>query len=148
METAYRPTKRANPSTKNAYGFACTACGFIKVAYRRVKSVYTVVKIAYHFASPAYAFIKTVHPSMKIANRLGEVACRLVKTSDRNLPMAIRSGGDMDVHRVIGQQIRYFLGPFNEAIRTRVEIIFIRSEEHTSELQSLMRISYAVFCLK
>src|SRR3546814_4950315 len=27
-------------------------------------------------------------------------------------------------------------------------IIFSRSEEHTSELQSLMRISYAVFCLK
>src|SRR3546814_4686206 len=26
--------------------------------------------------------------------------------------------------------------------------IFSRSEEHTSELQSLMRISYAVFCLK
>src|SRR3546814_4403262 len=25
---------------------------------------------------------------------------------------------------------------------------FVRSEEHTSELQSLMRISYAVFCLK
>src|SRR3546814_9745140 len=27
-------------------------------------------------------------------------------------------------------------------------IIAARSEEHTSELQSLMRISYAVFCLK
>src|SRR3546814_7191808 len=27
-------------------------------------------------------------------------------------------------------------------------IVRIRSEEHTSELQSLMRISYAVFCLK
>src|SRR3546814_4151490 len=26
--------------------------------------------------------------------------------------------------------------------------VLIRSEEHTSELQSLMRISYAVFCLK
>src|SRR3546814_6637909 len=26
--------------------------------------------------------------------------------------------------------------------------ITVRSEEHTSELQSLMRISYAVFCLK
>src|SRR3546814_9971179 len=26
--------------------------------------------------------------------------------------------------------------------------IKVRSEEHTSELQSLMRISYAVFCLK
>src|SRR3546814_4729075 len=27
-------------------------------------------------------------------------------------------------------------------------IYFTKSEEHTSELQSLMRISYAVFCLK
>src|SRR3546814_8764488 len=26
--------------------------------------------------------------------------------------------------------------------------VYLRSEEHTSELQSLMRISYAVFCLK
>src|SRR3546814_7670514 len=27
-------------------------------------------------------------------------------------------------------------------------VLLVRSEEHTSELQSLMRISYAVFCLK
>src|SRR3546814_7238429 len=31
---------------------------------------------------------------------------------------------------------------------TRAPIVARRSEEHTSELQSLMRISYAVFCLK
>src|SRR3546814_4950012 len=33
---------------------------------------------------------------------------------------------------------------------TFARIVFVvdRSEEHTSELQSLMRISYAVFCLK
>src|SRR3546814_5005009 len=30
----------------------------------------------------------------------------------------------------------------------RADTPFSRSEEHTSELQSLMRISYAVFCLK
>src|SRR3546814_4742342 len=30
----------------------------------------------------------------------------------------------------------------------RLEQELVRSEEHTSELQSLMRISYAVFCLK
>src|SRR3546814_2294065 len=29
-----------------------------------------------------------------------------------------------------------------------VQVEELRSEEHTSELQSLMRISYAVFCLK
>src|SRR3546814_4025435 len=27
-------------------------------------------------------------------------------------------------------------------------LLYLRSEEHTSELQSLMRTSYAVFCLK
>src|SRR3546814_9348385 len=32
--------------------------------------------------------------------------------------------------------------------RNRMNALTRRSEEHTSELQSLMRISYAVFCLK
>src|SRR3546814_8119283 len=33
-------------------------------------------------------------------------------------------------------------------VRARAALRLGRSEEHTSELQSLMRISYAVFCLK
>src|SRR3546814_9983851 len=33
-------------------------------------------------------------------------------------------------------------------ISVAVHFALTRSEEHTSELQSLMRISYAVFCLK
>src|SRR3546814_3664497 len=33
-------------------------------------------------------------------------------------------------------------------VRSVVNLVASRSEEHTSELQSLMRISYAVFCLK
>src|SRR3546814_4046553 len=36
-----------------------------------------------------------------------------------------------------------------DRLKTQVRIVAgARSEEHTSELQSLMRISYAVFCLK
>src|SRR3546814_6742902 len=38
-------------------------------------------------------------------------------------------------------------GPTSVPIFKRIETSG-RSEEHTSELQSLMRISYAVFCLK
>src|SRR3546814_9938938 len=34
------------------------------------------------------------------------------------------------------------------ALMAQRSVIISRSEEHTSELQSLMRISYAVFCLK
>src|SRR3546814_3890289 len=36
----------------------------------------------------------------------------------------------------------------NRVIDTLLPMNMGRSEEHTSELQSLMRISYAVFCLK
>src|SRR3546814_8066238 len=47
-------------------------------------------------------------------------------------------------------------GPVADRLPTIAHLIFepdgamlrLRSEEHTSELQSLMRISYAVFCLK
>src|SRR3546814_8236091 len=39
-------------------------------------------------------------------------------------------------------------GAFTHTAYNDFEIVAARSEEHTSELQSLMRISYAVFCLK
>src|SRR3546814_8618582 len=35
-----------------------------------------------------------------------------------------------------------------QAAASSADMLTTRSEEHTSELQSLMRISYAVFCLK
>src|SRR3546814_1109962 len=44
--------------------------------------------------------------------------------------------------------VRRFLACISSAITIRTYRITARSEEHTSELQSLMRISYAVFCLK
>src|SRR3546814_10553399 len=37
---------------------------------------------------------------------------------------------------------------FEDSIEERQTAADLRSEEHTSELQSLMRISYAVFCLQ
>src|SRR3546814_3470712 len=40
------------------------------------------------------------------------------------------------------------LGEDNLVFETSTSDCLFRSEEHTSELQSLMRISYAVFCLK
>src|SRR3546814_9553624 len=39
-------------------------------------------------------------------------------------------------------------GMTTEMLGELMAVVGMRSEEHTSELQSLMRISYAVFCLK
>src|SRR3546814_2027593 len=54
-----------------------------------------------------------------------------------------------------GRQDPHFLGellePLGKGVIDRIvgeRAAAVRSEEHTSELQSLMRISYAVFCLK
>src|SRR3546814_8939360 len=38
--------------------------------------------------------------------------------------------------------------PEGQLLAIVIMAVMARSEEHTSELQSLMRISYAVFCLK
>src|SRR3546814_4342619 len=50
------------------------------------------------------------------------------------------------------EQARAMLDPLQPLdcarILTNVQLGEVRSEEHTPELQSLMRISYAVFCLK
>src|SRR3546814_3380201 len=53
-------------------------------------------------------------------------------------------------------QLSKDLGEANDAVNNVIHVpltlwqraALIRSEEHTSELQSLMRISYAVFCLQ
>src|SRR3546814_1025846 len=49
---------------------------------------------------------------------------------------------------VAGKIVRIWMFGSKRIFLDPGEAIALRSEEHTSELQSLMRISYAVFCLK
>src|SRR3546814_7653035 len=57
-----------------------------------------------------------------------------------------RSGGDREGRGGAGDQgVEVVAGECQLRVRG---LGAVRSEEHTSELQSLMRISYAVFCLK
>src|SRR3546814_10801602 len=62
--------------------------------------------------------------------------------------------GKMPGHRIYSASVAsvypFYIAKAEKKGRTKGEVdeIIRRSEEHTSELQSLMRISYAVFCLK
>src|SRR3546814_4767175 len=75
-------------------------------------------------------------PTMPPDSRSHPVHTTLVQNSLGSPPPGIRSPGG---------SLRIFLLPFCIICQG---IFLERSEEHTSELQSLMRISYAVFCLK
>src|SRR3546814_4009139 len=62
------------------------------------------------------------------------------------------AAGEDGLERVFGQKFHAFGEHREQAahqeMRHGLRLVAVRLEEHTSELQSLMRISYAVFCLK
>src|SRR3546814_9957640 len=60
-----------------------------------------------------------------------------------------QGGGTYGLH--VDGSVMHVAAPGQPTATMRTDIsctLFLRSEEHTSELQSIMRISYAVFCLK
>src|SRR3546814_8732020 len=81
----------------------------------------------------------------------------MLSASDRSLSLcSLRNTQLCTCHGVVGRESWRIPQPF--ASLSTLRKLFVggargsgilpRSEEHTSELQSLMRISYAVFCLK
>src|SRR3546814_1560983 len=62
-------------------------------------------------------------------------------------PPVVTSDGTMIAGRPVAASSNKVPDPPRQTTRSALAS-WARSEEHTSELQSLMRISYAVFCLK
>src|SRR3546814_3477522 len=85
-------------------------------------------------AASAHAGGRPVHV---IGWSLGGIFMTLAAADNADLPIASMTivGSPFDVAKVP------LVAPLRPLVR------FARSEEHTSELQSLMRRSYAVFCL-
>src|SRR3546814_3572165 len=86
---------------------------------------------------------RTLQHALEAERRLGVAAIVLGQARHR--------AGDR-LFQVASQSVEVGAGRLQDGLRRRVveqrEQQVFRSEEHTSELQSLMRISYAVFCLK
>src|SRR3546814_3229278 len=86
---------------------------------------------------PAAGELKTkpTQHSVKELQALGIAPDILLVRADREIPEAER------------RKLSLFCNVRPSAVIQALDVANIRSEEHTSELQSLMRISYAVFCL-
>src|SRR3546814_4769394 len=94
----------------------------------------------------------------KGASRIAEVAARFSLDAmpgkqmaiDADLSSGLINENDARARRSALEQESTFFGAMDGAAKfVRGDAIAgLRSEEHTSEIQSLMRPSYAVFCLK
>src|SRR3546814_6076537 len=73
-------------------------------------------------------------------------AARQLSTDRNSWHLPVGSGCRRPASRPCGDRDRFLVERTPQPRNRRCRVG--RSEEHTSELQSLMRISYAVFCLK
>src|SRR3546814_3352089 len=101
------------------------------------------------FRSPPYSSFRpltSLYGSLKLYRRCGLYGCSsLDRGNDCRLDRFAERFGRL-ILWLPDERPRQSADSF--CIACRGESIQLRSEEHTSELQSLMRISYAVFCLK
>src|SRR3546814_2084015 len=83
---------------------------------------------------------------MQVGHQTGAAARAAVQRVGRAVNETRAGTDDVGRRKVITDR--------EDLVRPEIELVVaeqrdvVRSEEHTSELQSLMRISYAVFCLK
>src|SRR3546814_5558281 len=107
----------------------------------------------HHFLDHRSSDLETEHVHMLISERRYE-RCSVVRHSlDRIGCLSARTADALVVERddrpAFGQPVEQLRVPIvHRGAKVREQDKRHRSEEHTSELQSLMRISYAVFCLK
>src|SRR3546814_6802210 len=90
-----------------------------------------------HFRPDVQSILPPLNPVILFRDQVGQLVAR-----EQAVRIALRRTGKEHV------VLPALIGVFRVAAAVKeAPVIGIRSEEHTSELQSLMRISYAVFCL-
>src|SRR3546814_1749495 len=90
--------------------------------------------------------VAELHLGPRVAYKAKLVGDRLLRNPESYLYRVV--GEERELVRKLSTHGQSILVPLAGAGDYVLEVVDGRSEEHTSELQSLMRISYAVFCLK
>src|SRR3546814_2608939 len=94
-------------------------------------------------------WIKDIAPSTTLRKWFGHEVARWEAFHDRYIEEVSESTEPLERLREMARKGRITLVyAAHDTEHNNAVVLRERSEEHTSELQSLMRISYAVFCLK
>src|SRR3546814_6006700 len=87
----------------------------------------------------------------RTGGRMSPMADFLLELFSEEIPARMQARACDDLARLFNERMAdagLKAGAVETYVTPRRLALIARSEEHTSELQSLMRISYAVFCLK
>src|SRR3546814_3280630 len=112
-----------------------------KIAERGLTANDVVAAIREQNVQVAAGVIGASPTSPDVAMQLSVNAQGRLSTEEEFSDIVLKTSADGGVTR-LGDVARIELDASEYGLRS------LRSEEHTSELQSLMRLSYAVFCLK
>src|SRR3546814_681668 len=162
--------QKAGPAMMIAFVIAAVVCGLAALAYAELASMVPVSGSAYTYTygvlGEALAWIVGWALVLEYAVAAGAVSVGwsgymngllmhtnlfgLVEPGSLALPRWLRTGpydgGTFNILACFIALVVTWLLVIGTSKSAKVNAV--RSEEHTSELQSLMRISYAVFCLK
>src|SRR3546814_8106274 len=106
-----------------------------------------ILVLARFYSRLPAAHLRSLQALWPAALLIGVPAALVLAQPDLGTALMITFGG-VTVMFLAGLPLWWFLGT-GGVIAAALPVLYTqRSEEHTSELQSLMRISYAVFCLK
>src|SRR3546814_2869434 len=144
----------SQPETSNLAGELVTRYGeILMILLAKASPVHdlnTDIRIASDFYDRNQAEVARALAEMTQLNESGEKNPARFAALDRSLKNAQEAANHFHAERSkayaqhANAMREYMIALFQE-VRS---VARLRSEEHTSELQSLMRISYAVFCLK
>src|SRR3546814_6339468 len=98
--------------------------------------------------TPLYRSHKIIEGKIAVRYSVEAIVCGRIETKSRRRGMAIDRKAGACKGCASERALIHAGSRIGKAGAVTADHLIIRSEEHTSELQSLMRISYAVFCLK
>src|SRR3546814_7125291 len=100
------------------------------------------------FRSAPSGWTPSLSAAQTTGRRLRLPGCQVFPSSQHRQPLSASSNCEATLMYLRPASCAWVTASDSVAeLRRPASLISIRSEEHTSELQSLMRISYAVFCL-
>src|SRR3546814_8391739 len=113
-----------------------------------IQSVIAVAELIVIPTRPSPHDLRAVGATVDLCERAGKPLLFVVNGATPKARITSEAAVALSQHGTVAPVTVHHRTDFAASMIDGRTVMEVRSEEHTSELQSLMRISYAVFCVK